>query len=350
MRGTEDGTRNNGPDPVFRRGDRGLSHTVQIGSLILAHNIIVSPMVGVTDAPFRRLCARGGSALMCGEMLSAQAIRHGNKKTLGLLRFSADERPLSCQLMGSEPDVLADAAKIVESHGADMIDVNAGCPVPKITKTKSGPALLKDDKRFAGILAAIVKAVKVPVTVKIRIGVRENEYLAPALAKLAQECGVSAVIVHARPVSQKHSGRPDWEGLRQVVEAVTIPVIGNGGVNVPQDAKDFLSITGCSGVSIGRAAIGDPALFDRIRLFLQSGELLAPPTNQAKLDTLWQHAQWAAEFFGEHHGLLRLRKIVPYYIAGFPNATAFRSRANRIVTLKDWADLIEGSRQLLNEG
>ena len=304
-------------------------------------------MVGVTDAPFRRLCARGGAALMCGEMLSAQAIRYGNKKTLNLLRYFPDERPLSSQLMGSEPLVMAEAAKIVESYGADSIDVNAGCPVPKITKTKSGAALLKDEKRFAGILSAIVEAVKIPVTVKIRIGVKENEYLAPALSKLAQECGVSAVIVHARAVSKKHSGRPDWEGLRQVVEATRLPVIGNGGVNAPQDAADFLKISGCAGVSVGRACIGDPGIFERIRVFLKTGKLLAPPSNQDKLDTLWQHVQWAAEFFGERHGLLRLRKIVPYYVAGFPNATAFRGQANRIAAVKEWSDLIESTKDKL---
>src|SRR5262249_16019981 len=138
---------------------------------------------------------------------------------------------------------------------ADFVDINAGCPVPKITKTKSGAALLKDESRFAAILSAVVEAVKIPVTVKIRIGVRENEYLAPALAKLAEHCGVGAVIVHARPVSKRHSGRPDWERLRQTVEAVKIPVIGNGGVNVPKDAEDFLTISGCTGVSVGRAAI-----------------------------------------------------------------------------------------------
>src|SRR5437016_2400412 len=171
-----------------------LSHSIKIGPLVLAHNVLVSPMVGVTDAPFRRLCARGGSALMCGEMLSSQAIRYGNKKTLDLLRFFRDERPLSCQIMGSEPQILAEAAKIVESSGADVVDINAGCPVPKITKTQSGAALLKDEGRFTAILAAVIKAVQIPVTVKIRIGLRENEYLAPALARLAESCGVSAVI------------------------------------------------------------------------------------------------------------------------------------------------------------
>jgi nifR3 family TIM-barrel protein len=315
--------------------------------LTLAHNIILSPMVGVTDAPFRRLCARGGSALMCGEMLSAQAIRHQSQKTLGLLRFFPDERPVSSQIMGAEPESMAEAARVVEAHGAEVIDVNAGCPVPKIVKTRSGSALLKDDKRFAAILSAIVKAVKIPVTVKIRIGLRENEYLAPALAKLAQDCGVAAVIVHARPVSRKHAGRPDWEGLRQVVEAVTIPVIGNGGVNVPQDAVDFLTISGCSGVSIGRAVIGDPGIFARIRHFLLTGESQPGPTNREKLETLWQHAQWAAEFFGERTGLLRLRKIIPYYVTGFPNATAFRSRANRTTTLAEWVKLIQDTQQSL---
>src|ERR1019366_7488218 len=156
---------------------------------------------------------------------------------------------------------------------ADVIDINAGCPVPKITKTKSGAALLKDESRLSAILSAVVDAVKIPVTVKIRIGVRENEYLAPALAKLAEDCGVAAVIVHARPVSKRHSGRPDWEGLRQTVAAVRIPVIGNGGVNLPQDAENFLKISGCAGVSVGRAAIGDPDIFQRIRHYLETREI-----------------------------------------------------------------------------
>ena len=325
-----------------------LSHPVRLGQLELSHNVLVSPMVGVTDAPFRRLCARGGSALMCCEMLSAQAIRYGNKKTLHLMRFFLDERPLSCQIMGSEPEILAEAAEIVESYGADVVDINAGCPVPKITKTKSGAALLKDEERFAAILEAVVKKVSIPVTVKIRIGMRENEYLAPALAKLAENCGVSAVIVHARPASQRHSGRPDWEGLRQTVKAVKIPVIGNGGVNVPQDAEDFLRISGCAGISVGRAAIGDPGIFGRIRTYLSTGELLPRPSHKDRLETLAQHAQWAAEFFGERQGLLRLRKIVPYYVAGYPNATTFRTRANHISTLSDWKDLLEETRKTLH--
>src|SRR5262245_5902517 len=184
-----------------------LSHPIRLGSLTLDHNILVSPMVGVTDAPFRRLCALGGSALMCGEMLSAQAIRYNNAKTLKLLEFFPDEHPLSSQICGSEPAIMADAARRMEQARADVVDINAGCPVPKITKTKSGAALLTDQKRFAGILSAVAQAVKVPVTVKIRIGVRENEYLAPALAVLAEECGVAGVIVHARPASKRHSGR-----------------------------------------------------------------------------------------------------------------------------------------------
>jgi tRNA-dihydrouridine synthase B len=324
-----------------------LSRPLKLGGLNLAHNIVISPMVGVTDAPFRRLCARGGSALMSGEMLSAQAIRYGNKKTLHLLRFFPDERPLSCQMMGSEPEVMAEAAKIVASYGADVLDINAGCPVPKITRTKSGAALLKDEGRFTAILAAVVKAVPIPVTVKIRIGVRENEYLAPALAQLAESAGVAAVIVHARPASARHSGRPEWEGLRETVEAVKIPVIGNGGVNTPPDAENFLRISGCAGVSVGRAAIGDPGIFERIRHYLTTGEIRPGPTHLERLETLAQHAAWAAEFFGERTGLLRLRKIVPYYVAGFPMATSFRAQANRTSTLKEWDVLMEKTREAL---
>jgi tRNA-dihydrouridine synthase B len=318
-----------------------LSRPVPMGAVTLAHNVLLSPMVGVTDAPFRRLCARGGSALMSGEMLSAQAIRHRNKKTMALLRFFPDERPLSSQICGAEPDIMAEAAKIMADEGADVIDINAGCPVPKITKTKSGSALLKDEARFASILEAVVRAVAVPVTVKIRIGIRENEYLAPALAVLAERCGVAGVIVHARPVARRHSGRPDWEGLRQTVEAVKIPVFGNGGVNTPEDAADFLKISGCAGVTVGRAAIGDPAIFNRIRHFLSTGEHLPNASFREKVETLRQHVTWAAEFFGERNGLLRLRKLVPYYVAGFPMATAFRGRANKIATLKEWEELLQ---------
>lgn len=325
----------------------GLARPISLGRLTLAHNVILSPMVGVTDAPFRRLCGRGGCALVAGEMLSAQAIRYRNAKTLHLLKFFPDERPLSSQLMGSDPAVMAEAAKITEAHGADMIDVNAGCPVPKITKTKSGAALLKDEKRLADILSSVVKAVSVPVSVKIRIGVRENELLAPALARLAEDCGVAMVIVHARPVSHKHSGKPDWKSLAPVVANVRIPVIGNGGVNTPEDAAEFLRVSGCAGVSVGRAAIGDPGIFNRIRHFLSTGERLPDPAPGDRLRSLWSQAQMAAEFFGERQGLLRLRKIVPYYVAGFPNATAFRTRANNITTLQDWSLLVEQTQKLL---
>src|SRR5262249_34955270 len=158
----------------------------------------------------------------------------------------------------------------------------------------------------------------------------------PALAVLAEECGVAGVIVHARPASKRHTGRPDWEGLAQVVQAVKIPVIGNGGVNTPEDAAAFLRISGCAGGSVGRAAIGDVAIFNRIKHFLLTGERLPDATQIEKLETLHQHVQWAAEFFGERQGLLRLRKLVPYYVAGFPNATQFRGRANRIMTLIEW--------------
>lgn len=320
-----------------------------MGSLRLEHNVILSPMVGVTDAPFRRLSARGGCALMSGEMLSAQAIKLKSKRTLSMLRFFSDERPVSSQIMGSEPTVMAEAAKVIEAHGANLIDINAGCPVPKITKTKSGAALLKDEGRFSAIIAAVAQAVKVPVTVKIRIGVRENEYLAPALAKLAEDCGAAAVIVHARPVSSLHSGRPDWEGLSQVVDAVKIPVIGNGGVNAPEDAAAFLKISHCAGVSVGRAAIGDPGIFNRIRQFLAHKTVLPAPSHLDRLDTLAQHVAWAAEYFGEKFGLTRLRKLIPYYVAEFPMATAFRNRANRIATLADWNELIQNTRDELHE-
>ncbi len=312
-----------------------------LGSLRLDHNIILSPMAGVTDAPFLKLCAQGGSALMSGEMVSALAIKHQNAKTLRMLRFSADTHPVSWQIFGADPETMAEAAKKIDDLGADLIDINAGCPAPKITKTHSGAALLKDEKRFADILSAVVRSVKIPVTVKIRIGLRENERLAPALARLAENCGIAGVIVHARPASRRHFGCPDWEGLSQVVESVKIPVIGNGGVTAPEDAETFLKISKCSGVSIGRGAIGDPGIFKRIRHYLKTGKRLPAPGFSEKLETLRRHVLLAAEHYGERAGLLRLRKIVPYYVKGLPNAAAFRARANKISRVADWTQLLD---------
>ena len=312
--------------------------------------VALAPMAGVTDASYRQLIKRiAPEVIVYTEFLSTDAISYGAKRTLDMISFDTEiERPFIVQVFGHDPDHFLKAAKIIEELGADGIDINMGCPAAKVVSSCHGSALLKDPKLAAELVHATVKAVNIPVTVKIRIGVRENEYLAPALAKLAQGCGVSGVIVHARPVSKRHSGRPDWEGLRQTVAAVSIPVIGNGGVNVPNDAEDFLKISGCAGVSVGRAAIGDPGIFKRIRHYLSTGERLPEATHQDKLETLAQHVAWAAEFFGERTGLLRLRKIVPYYVAGFPMATSFRAQANRIATLMEWTVLLDKTREALH--
>jgi len=325
-----------------------LGKRLNIGSISLPTRVILSPMVGVTDLPFRLLCHEGGAGLVVGEMLSSQAIHYQNKKTLRLLRVHAQEHPVSLQICGGDPSIMAEAARIIEASGADAVDINAGCPVPKVTKIKSGAALLKDDALFGAILYAVVKAIKIPATVKIRVGWNDHDLLAPALAKLAEQCGIAAVVVHARPVSKRHSGEPDLEGLRKVVENVKIPVFGNGGVDSPESFANFMERTGCAGASVGRATIGDPGIFRRCELFWTEKRLIPPPTEREKVETLLKHARLAAEFFGLPRGLYRLRKLVPYYVAGLSNATTLRSGLNKTATLPEWEERIHRFLDLLS--
>ena len=253
---------------------------LKIGTVELENNVILGPMAGVTDLPFRLLCREQGAGLVCMEMVSAKAVFYGNRNTKELLQVNPGERPVSLQLFGSDPEVLSDIAARLEEGPYDLFDLNMGCPVPKVVKNGEGSALMKDPKLVERILSSMVRALKKPVTVKIRKGFNDESVNAVEIARIAEGCGAAAVAVHGRTREQYYSGKADWEIIRQVKEAVSIPVIGNGDVDSPEAAKRMLAETGCDGVMVARGAKGNPWIFKRITEYLETGRI--PPSLPAK--------------------------------------------------------------------
>lgn len=318
-----------------------MTRTLSIGRMKLDCGIVLAPMAGITDSPFRLLAREGGAGLVCGEMVSAKALVYGDKKTRRLLRFTEPERPVSLQIFGPDPETMSEAAAIVEQTGADVIDINFGCPVPKIAKSGSGAVLLSDDKKAGAIMEAVVRRVKTPVTAKIRIGRSAGENVAPALAALAERSGVAALVIHGRPAASGHKGSPDLAAIREAKRACGIPVIGNGGITDEAGAAAFLDKTGCDGVMIGRGAVGDFGIFSRIKHFLETGERLPGPTWEKRIEDLRRHAALSVEFYGEKLGVVRLRKLVPYYLKGLPNASSIRDRFCKAVSLEQVLSLLD---------
>ncbi len=258
---------------------------LKIGSVVLDNQVILAPMAGVTDLPFRLLCRRAGAGLVCMEMVSAKAIYYNNKNTEELLEIHPQEHPASLQLFGSDPKIIADMAKRIEDRAFSILDFNMGCPVPKVVNNGEGSALMKNPLLVREILSALVKAVDKPVTVKIRKGFDEAHCNAVEIAKIAEDCGVAAIAVHGRTREQYYSGKADWDIIRQVKQAVKIPVIGNGDVDSPRAAEEMLAQTGCDGVMIGRAAQGNPWIFRDTVNYLENGRLPGPPGRTEKKRT-----------------------------------------------------------------
>ncbi len=314
---------------------------LQIGTVSLDNNIILAPMAGVTDLPFRLLCREQGAGLVCSEMVSAKAIFYKNKNTDVLMATSPEERPVSIQLFGSDPNIISEMAAAIEDRPFDILDFNLGCPVPKVTRNGEGSALMRNPKLVEEILTKTVRAIKKPVTVKIRRGFSENEINAVEIARIAEAFGVSAVAVHGRTREQFYSGKADWDIIRQVKEAVKIPVIGNGDIDSPQAAKRMLEETGCDGVMVGRAARGNPWLFHRIRAYLEDGTLLPPPTHDEVKVMMLRHARMQAEWKGEYIGIREMRSHISWYTAGFPNSSRLRAAVNQMETLTELETLLE---------
>ena len=315
---------------------------LQIGNVKLENDLILGPMAGVTDLPFRLLCKEQGAGLLCMEMVSAKGIMYNNKNTKFLLTIDERERPVSLQLFGSDADIISEQAKRIEELPFDILDINMGCPVPKIVNNGDGSALMKNPLLAGEIIEKTARAIQKPVTVKIRKGFDEEHINAVEMAHIAQESGAAAIAVHGRTREQYYSGKADWEIIRKVKEAVKIPVIGNGDVWTPQDAIDMRKQTGCDGVMIGRGAQGNPWIFKQILHYMQTGETLARPTQHEVKEMMLRHARMQVEYKGGAIGIREMRKHVAWYTAGFPHSAKLRAAINQVESL-------QALEQMLNE-
>lgn len=314
---------------------------LRIGNTVLENNVILAPMAGVTDLPFRVLCREQGAGCVVTEMVSAKAVLYNNKNTRELLQIDPAERPAAVQLFGSEPDIMAEIAARLEEGPYDYIDVNMGCPVPKIVNNGEGSALMKNPERAKEVLTAMVKAVKKPVTVKFRKGFNDLSVNAVEFAKMAESCGVAAVAVHGRTREQYYSGKADWDIIRQVKEAVRIPVIGNGDIFTPEDAGRMLKETGCDGIMVARGAKGNPWLFGRINHYLDTGEVLPGPSMAEIKAMILRHGRMLVQFKGEGVAMREMRGHMAWYTKGMPHSATLRNEINQVETLERFVELLD---------
>ena len=313
----------------------------KIGNVEIENPFVLAPMAGVTDLAFRRLCKEQGAGLICMEMISAKAISYHNKNTKALMEIDPVEHPVSMQLFGNEPELMAQVAASIEEQPFDILDINMGCPVPKVVNNGEGSALLKDPERISQIIKSIVAAIHKPVTAKIRIGFEKEAVDLAEIAKRIEDAGASAIAVHGRTREQYYSGKADWEIISQVKEAVSVPVIGNGDVDSPEKAKALLDETGCDGIMIGRAAEGDPWIFKRVNHYLETGELLPLPTREERREMILRHAKMQLDEKGENCGMREMRKHVAWYTAGLPHSARLRGMVGEISTYHDLEVLLE---------
>lgn len=315
-----------------------LLRPLAVGGVRLKNNLALAPMAGITNAAFRVLAAEGGAGLVVTEMVSADSIKYGNKKSFRMLDLRPGEGPVAIQLFGADPATMALAAQAAEQAGAAMVDINAGCPVRKVRRSGAGAELMLKPLLLADIVSHMRKCVKVPVTVKFRVGLEAGENLAPMLARVCEEAGAAAITLHGRPASQFHSGPVDLEAVAAAAAAVKIPVFGNGGVENAAGARALLE-AGCAGAAVGRAAVFNPAVFAEIAAGLSGGQV-PPPDSAARVRLFLRFLELNAGIYGEEHGLARARKLVGYWLKGLPNAAAARGAFMSLKTLKEAEELL----------
>lgn len=313
---------------------------MQIGDIKLAAPLALAPMAGITDLPFRLICRRLGCGMTVSEMVSAKGLLYKNVKTTEMLRIDDGERPTAIQLFGSVPEELAEAARMVEASGADMIDFNMGCPVPKIVNNGEGSALMKQPQLAHDILAAMVKAVKIPVTVKFRAGWDDSNRNAVEIAKAVEAAGVSAVAVHGRTRQQFYEGKADWGIIAEVKQAVKVPVFGNGDIFTVEDGLRMLAETGMDGLMIGRGADGNPWIFRELAAVLRGEERPAAPSLQERLAQAAEHLDMLIDYKGEHISVKEMRRHISAYLKGLPHAAEFRGRFHKVDTREQFMELL----------
>lgn len=312
----------------------------KIGEIQMENPFVLAPMAGVTDLPFRKLCKEQGAGLICTEMVSAKAISFHNKNTEALMEMDPSEHPVSLQLFGSEPELMTEVAKSIEERPFEILDINMGCPVPKVVNNGEGSALLKNPKLIGKIIKAVSGAIRKPVTAKMRIGFEGYPVDPVEIAKIMEDSGAAAIAVHGRTRQQYYSGHADWDTIRKIKEAVRIPVIGNGDVDSPEKAEALLKETGCDAVMIGRAVRGNPWIFRELNHYFLTGEKLPRPSAEEIREMILRHARMQIEIKGEFTGIREMRKHVAWYTAGMRHSAGLRRESNLIADYQALEELL----------
>ena len=318
---------------------------MKIGNLNLDNRVFLSPMAGVTDLPFRLICKEQDCGMLYTEMVNAKALCYDDQNTKKMLKIEEEEHPVAIQIFGSDPEYMGGAAKILNSYPNEILDINMGCPAPKVVKNGDGSALLKNPELAAKVLKAVVGNSEKPVTLKIRKGWDDNSVNAVEIAKIAEDCGISAIAIHGRTREQYYSGKADWDIIRQVKENVSIPVIGNGDVFEVEDAINMLNQTNCDAIMIGRGAQGNPWIFKRINHYMQTGEILPEPTLEEKINTAKKHLKLAVEEHGEYVAVREMRKHIAWYLKGLRNSARVRDEINKIESYEEVVNKLESYMQ-----
>ena len=314
---------------------------MKIGNVQLDNEVFLSPMAGVTDLPFRLICKEKGCGMLYTEMINAKALCYDDENTKKMLKIEEKEHPIAVQIFGSDPEFMGKAAVILNEYSNEILDINMGCPAPKVIKNGDGSALMRNPKLAAEVLTSVVKNSNKPVTLKIRKGWDDDSVNAVEIAKIAEECGISALAIHGRTREQFYSGKADWDIIAEIKQVISIPVIGNGDVFEVQDAVNMLEKTKCDAIMIGRGAQGNPWIFKRINHYMKTGEILSEPTLEEKITTAIKHMNLAVGEHGEYVAVREMRKHIGWYLKGLKNSARYRDQINKITDYKEVIAMLE---------